>query len=145
MKMSEVDFYLEDYLLYCQNKNLSAKTITAYEQSLKLLFAYLSAEHEVTRIREVRTGHIRQYIAYVQEKGKYTVVQRELSKQTNFPENRTDYKKQVSSVTINNYLRNLKVFFNWLHQEGELIKNPFDKVEKLHTASAEKRCQSRRV
>ncbi|WP_236588134.1 tyrosine-type recombinase/integrase [Tumebacillus amylolyticus] len=77
-------------------------------------------------------------MAYVQERGKYTVVNREASKQINFPENRTDYKKQVSSVTINNYLRNIKVFFKWLHQEGELIKNPFDKIEKLHSIRRQK-------
>ncbi|WP_236588136.1 site-specific integrase [Tumebacillus amylolyticus] len=69
------------------------KTLSSYEQSLGLFFAYLTTEHGVERLREVRTGHIRQYIAYVQERGKYTVVNRDASMQINHPEDRTDYKK----------------------------------------------------
>ncbi|ARU62111.1 hypothetical protein CBW65_14715 [Tumebacillus avium] len=94
--------------MYCQNKNLSRKTIQSYEQA----FAYLSKEHSVERLVEVRTGHLRQYIAYLQERGKYTVVNREASKMVNHPDKRSDFKKQVSSVTINNYIRNIKVYFN---------------------------------
>ncbi|MDQ0874991.1 site-specific recombinase XerD [Paenibacillus sp. V4I3] len=126
MKLSELEFYVEDFITYCQNKNLSRKTLSSYEQSLKLFVAYLKNVHDVDKIKEVRTGHIRQYVSYVQERGKYTVVNRESSKLVNFPEKRTDYKKEVSSITINNYIRNIKVFFNWLKQEGELLKNPVE-------------------
>ncbi|WP_342436345.1 site-specific integrase [Paenibacillus sp. FSL L8-0436] len=98
MKISELEYYLEDFLAYCQNKNLSRKTIGSYEQSLKLFIAYLKDKHDVEKVSEVRTGHIRQYIAYVQERGKYTVVSRESSKQVNFPEKRTDYKKRFRQL-----------------------------------------------
>jgi integrase/recombinase XerD len=139
MKMTDFDFYLEDFLLYCQNKNLSRKTLLSYDQSLKLFFAYLNSEHQLSKVRDVKAGHIRQYIAYVQERGKYTVVNRESSKQINHPENRTDYKKQVSTITINNYIRNIKVFFNWMQQDGELIKNPVEKIELLKTVRRQKK------
>lgn len=139
MKLSELEYYLEDFLAYCQNKNLSRKTISSYEQSLKLFIAYLKDKHEVDKVNEVRTGHIRQYIAYVQERGKYTVVSREISKQVNFPEKRTDYKKEVSSVTINNYIRNIKVLFNWLKEEGELTKNPVENITQIKTVRRQKK------
>lgn len=84
MKLSELEYYLEDFLAFCQNKNLSRKTIGSYEQSLKLFVA------DVDKVSEVRTGYIRQYIDNVQKRGKYTVVSRESSKQVNFPEKRTD-------------------------------------------------------
>jgi integrase/recombinase XerD len=29
MKLSELDFYLQDFLLYCQNKNLPPKTLSS--------------------------------------------------------------------------------------------------------------------
>jgi integrase/recombinase XerD len=138
MKLSELEFYLEDFLVFCQSKNLSPKTLSSYEQSLKLFIAYLKNEHGIEGIQQVRTGHIRQYIAYVQERGKYTVVNREASKLINRPENRGDYNKKVSNVTINNYIRNIKVFFNWLHEEGEVHKNPVDKITQIKTGRRQK-------
>jgi integrase/recombinase XerD len=122
MKLTELEFFLEDFLLAYQSKNLSPKTLSSYEQSLKLFIAYLKDVHEVVDVQRVKTGHIRQYVVYVQERGKYTVVNSESSKTINHPHNRRDYKKAVSNVTINNYIRNIKVFFNWLQQEGELHK-----------------------
>jgi integrase/recombinase XerD len=49
MRLSELEFHLEDFLLACQSKNLSPKTLSSYEQSLKLFLAYLKAEPEVDR------------------------------------------------------------------------------------------------
>ncbi|WP_407672977.1 site-specific integrase [Paenibacillus profundus] len=120
MKLSELEFYLKDFLAFCQQKNLSKKTLSSYEQSLKLFVVYLKKEQGIDTLADVKTGHIRQYISYVQERGKYTVVSCEDTTKINFPHNRTDYKKKVSTVTINNYTRNIKVFFNWLKKEGEL-------------------------
>jgi integrase/recombinase XerD len=139
MKLTELEFYVEDFLTFCQNKNLSRKTIVSYDQTLRLFLAYLKNEHDVEKATEVRAGHIRQYVAYVQERGKYTVVNRETSKLVNFPENRTDYKKPVSTITVNNYIRNIKVFFNWLQQEGELVKNPVTNVSLIKTVRRQKK------
>lgn len=138
MKISEIEFFLEDFLVFCQSKNLSPKTIVSYEQTLRLFIAYLKNEHDVEDVVSVKTGHIRQYIVFVQERGKYTVVNRESSKNINHPQNRRDYKKQVSTVTINNYIRNIKVFFNWLQQEGELRKNPVDNISTIKTERRKK-------
>ncbi|MGE7601285.1 tyrosine-type recombinase/integrase [Peribacillus sp. NPDC097675] len=139
MKLTELEFFLEDFLLYCQSKNLSLKTLASYEQSLKLFLLYLKNEHEVIEPNKVKTGHIRQYIKYVQERGKYTVVGNNKSIKINHPQNRKDYKKTVSNVTINNYLRNIKVFFNWLHIEGEVRKNPVDSIKQIKTERRQKK------
>ncbi|MFD1736393.1 tyrosine-type recombinase/integrase [Bacillus salitolerans] len=138
MKLSELEFFLEDFLLACQSKNLSPKTLSSYEQSLKLFILYLKNEHGLEDVKRVKAGHIRQYVAYVQERGKYTVVNKETSKNINHPQNRRDYKKRVSNVTINNYIRNIKVFFNWLEQEGELHKNPVQTIEQIKTERRQK-------
>ncbi|MBG9733809.1 integrase [Paenibacillus alvei] len=137
--MSELEFHLEDFLMYCQQKKLSKKTLSSYEQSLRLFIVYLNREHGVDKLADVKKGHVRQYISYIQERGKYTVVAREATVQINFPQNRTDYKKEVSAVTINNYTRNIKVFFNWLKQEGELLKNPVDEIKQIKTVRRQKR------
>lgn len=47
MKLTELEFYLEDFLVYCQSKNLSPRTISSYEQSIKLFLVYLKDEHHV--------------------------------------------------------------------------------------------------
>ena len=54
-------------------------------------------------------------------------------KTTNCPERRRDYRKPISICTINNYIRNLRVFFNWLDSEYLLSKNPMKKVRQLKT------------
>ena len=138
MRLSETEWYLNDFLIFCQSKNLSKKTISSYDQTLKLFLLWLKNEQDLEEINRVKTGHIRQYIAYVQERGKYTVVNRQESVNTNFPQNRTDYKKTVSNVTINNYIRNIKVFFNWLHEEGEIRKNPVDGITVIKTERKQK-------
>lgn len=138
VKMSELEFFLEDFLVFCQSKNLSPKTIASYEQTLRLFIAYLKNEHHLEDVISVKTGHIRQYIVYVQERGKYTVVNRESSRDINHPQNRRDFKQQVSNSTINNYIRNIKVFFNWLKQEGELGKNPVDNINIIKTERKKK-------
>lgn len=138
LKLTELEFLLEDFLIYCQSKNLSPKTLLSYEQTLKLFLLYLKNEHEIEDPVKVKAGHIRQYVKYVQERGKYTVVGNEKSKKFNHPENRTDYKKTVSNVTINNYIRNIKVFFNWLQGEGEIRKSPVDTIEQIKTERRQK-------
>jgi integrase/recombinase XerD len=136
MKLTELEFFLEDFLIYCQSKNLAPKTLSPYEQSLKLFIVFLKNEHGIDDPKYVKAGHIRQYVKYVQERGKYTVVGNDKSRRIN--QNRTDYKKTVSNVTINNYLRNIKVFFNWLASESEIRKNPVDSIEQLKTERREK-------
>jgi integrase/recombinase XerD len=53
-----------------------------------------------------------------------------MSKLKTYPHHRTDHGKRISMTTIANYVRNIKVFFNWLHEvERELQKNPVEKIE----------------
>jgi integrase/recombinase XerD len=67
MRLSALEFHLEDFLLACQSKSLAPKTLSSYEQSLKPFLAYLKAEPEVEDVQRVKAGHIGQYVAYVQE------------------------------------------------------------------------------
>lgn len=71
---------------YCEVKNLSKKTISSYEQTLSLFALYLKKEQKVKEAGEVKEIHIREYIKYLQERGKYTVVSNENTKIANFPD-----------------------------------------------------------
>ena len=129
--MEQIDYDIDDFMNYCEVKNLSKKTISSYEQTLRLFTLYLKKEHKVKEAGEVKEIHIREYIKYLQERGKYTVVANENTKKTNFPENRVDYKKEVSKTTINNYIRNIKVFFNYMYENRYINNNPIKRVRQL--------------
>lgn len=117
-------------MIYCSSKNLSRKTLSSYEQALKLFKAYLQSEFAITEVEKIQAGHLRQYIKYLNERGKYTVVNREESKDISRPQNRKDYNKEILTTIIANYVLNIKVFFNYLyHIEKEIKKNPVDSVE----------------
>ena len=122
---------MEDFLSYCQAKGLSQKTIFTYDQSLKLFCKYLEIECGISDASLVKEQHIRDYILYLQERGKYTVVVKEESKKLNSPDSRKDKDGPVSKTTINNYIRNIKVFFNYLDEYDMLRKNPVTKIRQL--------------
>lgn len=46
MRLSELEFHLEAFLLPCQSKNLSSKTLSSYEQ-FEAISSLLKAEPEV--------------------------------------------------------------------------------------------------
>ncbi|WP_025726760.1 tyrosine-type recombinase/integrase [Heyndrickxia ginsengihumi] len=129
--MSEIDLQLDSFMLYCDSKHLSRKTLASYNQTLKLFILYLKDNFKIDDAAKVKSSHIRHYIQYLRERGKYTVASKEYSKQINLPENRTDYNKQISDTTIANYLRNIKVFFNFLYSEHEIKINPVDNIKNI--------------
>ncbi len=119
-------------MLYCTSKNLSVKTLKSYEQTLKLFSAYIKNEFDISEVDKVKSAHIRHYIKYLRERGKYTVTVNEKSATINFPHMRDDYRKPLSATTISNYIRNIKVFFNYLYEvEREIRKNPVEAIESI--------------
>lgn len=108
--MTDMEFHIDNFMLYCSSKNLSLKTLAFYEQTLKLFTLFLKQSFDIEDVKKVQSGHIRQYIKYLRERGKYTVVNKEESKNINHPDNRSDYKKDISTTTIAEYVRNIKVF-----------------------------------
>lgn len=129
--ISELDLQLDSFLLYCDAKHLSKKTLKSYEQSLRLFAEYLKRELNIDDASKVKATHIRLYIKYLRERGKYTTVTNQKSKDINHPDKRSDYNKQISDTTIANYQRNIRVFFNFLKSEREIKENPMDNIEKI--------------
>lgn len=112
--MKNINILLDEFMIYCESKNLSKKTMMSYEQTLKLFFKYLHEKENIMDASKVSEKLIREYINYIKERGKYTVVSNKNSLKTNTPEVRTHYGKKVSITIINNYIRNIKVFFELL-------------------------------
>ncbi|MFD2681186.1 tyrosine-type recombinase/integrase [Bacillus seohaeanensis] len=129
--MTEIELQIDSFMLYCDSKHLSKKTLSSYEQTIKLFANFLHDEFNIQDAVKVKSAHIRHYIKYLRERGKYSVVVKESSKSMNNPQNRNDYNKTISDTTVANYLRNIKVFFNFLHQEREIKVNPVENISNI--------------
>ncbi|MGE9877302.1 tyrosine-type recombinase/integrase [Bacillus velezensis] len=128
---NEFDFQIDNFMMYCDSKSLSRKTKKSYEQTLRLFSIYLRKEHTITDPREVKPVHIRSYIKYLKLRGKYTVVINTGSTHLNNPEGRSDHSKQISDTTVGNYIRNIKVFFNFLKSEHEIGTSPASTIANI--------------
>lgn len=140
-QIKELDLQLDNFMLYCDAKHLSTKTLKSYEQTLTLFRNYLVQELNIEDAANVKSSHVRRYIQYLRERGKYTVTASDKSLNINYPERREDYKKQISDTTIANYTRNMKVFFNFLKKEREIKENPMDNVDRIKPKRKQKQKQ----
>jgi integrase/recombinase XerD len=128
--MVQFDYDIDDFMSGCQLRDLRPKTMQSYEQSLRIFEKYMVEVQQVTEAAAVKEGHIKEYIQYLRGRGKYTVVANEQSRKSNTPQNRPDLNKPISEITINNYLRNMKVFFNYLSENHYIKQNPFARIKK---------------
>jgi len=131
--MAKFDYLIDEFMIYCQSKNLSKKTMMSYEQTLGLLCKYFKEVKQIEDVSKLAEKDIREYIIYIKERGKYTIVRNEKTLKINTPEARTDFGKKVSLTTINNYIRNIKVFFNYLKQEGYIKKDIVKNIKQIKT------------
>ena len=131
--MEKIDLEVDDFINHCDYKNLSTKTISSYEQTLRLFARYLQDECKITKTEDVKEKTIIDYITSVKQRGKYTVVANDNTKKTNNPQNRQDFGKKVSLATVNNYTRNLRVYFNYMYQYRLIKTNPMRKIKPIRT------------
>lgn len=114
-RIYDFDESINDFMIYCTNKDLTKKTIKSYESTLKLFAKYLADEINVFTPLKVTTKNIKDYLEFTRTKGKYSYVADCDSIKANNPSARGDFGKQVSMYTVNNYLKNIKVYFTWLY------------------------------
>lgn len=120
-KTKEIVDSIQDFLDYCSYKNLSVKTIKSYNQTLMLFMHYLEEEKSITDINKINKDIVQEYILFTKERGKYSFVASTDGMIKANIDKRPDIGEAVSDATLNNYLRNIKVFFNWL-EDNKLIK-----------------------
>lgn len=125
----DLEFYLEDFMEYCSLKELSRKTINSYESTLMLFIKYLKKEGIISNITDVTFENIDEYIKFTKERGKYSYVSDDRTVALNHPDSRKDFGKQISDVTINNYIRNMKVFFNYCVEKKYIKESPMESVK----------------
>ena len=133
MNNLSLNWWIDEYMIFCRSRQLREKTLSSYEQSLRLFERWCGEALDIKSVDKITEGVIRRYINDIQERGKYTFCASDRSKEKNFPERRRDYRQPVSSCTVNNYIRNLRAFFNWLDRDYIIQKNPMKKVQQLKT------------
>ena len=127
----DFDWQTNEFMLYCRTTQLREKTMLSYEQTLRLFEKWCKEEQGISTVDKVNENVIRRYIFDLQERGKYTFYSNDKQKATNYPDRRRDFRKPVSTTTINNYIRNLRVFFNYLERNYIIKKNPMKRVRQL--------------
>ena len=133
MKGKDFEWQTNESMLYCRTTQLREKSMMAYEQSLKLFERWCRNEMGIFTVDKVTENVIRRYISELQARGKYTFYRIDKQKKTNYPERRRDYRKPISTATISNYIRIIRVFFNWLERNYIIKKNPMKKTRQLRT------------
>lgn len=123
------NFYVEDFMEHWKLKGLSKKTMKSYEASLMLFSKYIEDEFQLSRIKEIKDKYTNEYVKFTKERGKYSYVSDDKTVLLNNPTMRKDFGKAVSPATINNYIRNLKVFFTWVVDNKIIKSSPMDKVQ----------------
>lgn len=100
------------FLLHCRAKNLSSRTIPWYEERLELLERYLKDHQPGIALHEITSAMLKDFVCCMQQK--------EHSKVPGKP---------LSSYTIAGCVRVMKLFFNFLLDEGYLEVNPSQKMQ----------------
>ena len=127
----DLTWQIEEFMICCKSKDLRRKTMQSYEQTLRLFERWCRESLDICTVDEISENVIRHYIAELQERGKYTYYANDKAKVYNMPDRRRDFRKPMSAITINNYLRNIRVFFTWLVEEDILRNNPMRKIKAL--------------
>ncbi len=95
----EISMVIQEFGFDCRIRKLSPKTIENYGKQLSYLQRYLAQEHGITAIEAVRSIHIKQFLAMMDDKGR---------------------KPQY----INDLLKVFKTFFNYCEKEGHVKTSP---------------------
>ena len=100
LKINQFDYQIDEFLNSCLVKDLSKKTMRSYEQTLRLLSKYLCNNYQVEDAAKVKEQMLIRYISYLKERGKYTEVFDDKTKNINHPDNRSDFGIKISTTTI---------------------------------------------
>lgn len=121
----------EEFINYCIDKDLRIKTVSSYETTIKLFLRYVEDNFKITDIKAVTKKMCRDYISYTKERGKYTFYFDSNTPDSKLATKRGDYGKKIGTSTINNYIRNLAVFFNYLKNRKIIKVSPMSGIKQL--------------
>ena len=90
---------IQEFGFDCKIRKLSPKTISNYQKQLKYLQRYLNSEFKITEIEDIKSIHIKQFLALKDD-------------------------QRCKARYINDLLKVFKTFFNYLKKEGYIKEQP---------------------
>ena len=67
-----LDWWIEEYMIFCRSRQLRGKTLDSYEQGLRLFERWCKDTLNIDTVDKISEGVIRRYINEIHERGKYT-------------------------------------------------------------------------
>ena len=122
---------IDAYMANCHSRKLRPKTMDSYEQTLRLFAKWVLTQRDKPTVSDVTQKMIRDYLIELQTRGKYTAYTDARPITIEWQSRRRDFRAPITTTTINNYLRNIKAFFNWLVEIEELARAPTAKTQFL--------------
>lgn len=95
---------ISEFIYEIQIRNYTSRTVKDYNNDLKRFSKFLKEKYDIDQLQDVSTAHIKQYLGDRKEAG-------------------------VKSITLNTYLKHIRVFFNYCHQE-EYCSNVAKKIKR---------------
>ena len=69
MEDMSFDYQIDEFMVYCRSKQLREKTMSSYEQALRLFQRWCESEMNITKVDQVSESVMRRYINDLQERG----------------------------------------------------------------------------
>ena len=101
-----MDDAIQEFGFDCKIRKLSPKTIDNYRKQLKYLYRYLKSEFQIDNVEEIKPFHIKQFLSYMDDKGR-------------------------KARYINDLLKVFKTFFNYLKKEGTIKERPTANIKNM--------------
>ncbi|GAB6170302.1 hypothetical protein JCM1393_27620 [Clostridium carnis] len=92
---------------------------------------YIEEELEITDIKKVNKKIVENYLAFTKYMGKYSFASSEAGIEKADLYKRHDVGKEISDVTINEYLRNIKAFFTYVEENNLVKKSNIHSIKSL--------------
>lgn len=80
------DWQIDEFMVFCRSRQLREKTMTSYEQTLRLFQRWCEEQMKISTVDKVTESVVRRYINELQERGKYSFYADEKKKETNHPD-----------------------------------------------------------
>ncbi len=95
--------FVSEFVLECQLRRLSKRTIKGYHNNTALFLTFIENEYQVTRLEKIRPLHIRGYMQHI-------------------------ISRKLSPSYANGILKCLRAFFKYAYNEEYITVNPCEKV-----------------
>ena len=62
MELTDFNYQIDEFMLFCRSRQLREKTMSSYEQTLRLFERWCWEQFEIKTVDKVNEGLIRRYI-----------------------------------------------------------------------------------